>query len=114
MMGGFNSVARKREKGFVVTCETLIREQVDTVDKAEACRQRLQRNACLSVAFVFVVGGVLISFFSSIAAPILTGMLILCLYIITSTYRARGYVQRYINEMVLSSPSEESPDGADK
>ena len=47
---------RKREKGFLVTCNTLKRESVDTVEKAEACRKRLHSNAITYITFVVLVG----------------------------------------------------------
>ncbi|MGS2717679.1 hypothetical protein ACVBE9_05875 [Eionea flava] len=100
MMNMFNSVARKREKGFLVTRETLVRENVDTVEKAETCQRRLQHNAFFAMCLIIVFGGVLAFVFSSVALPIVVGVSILCLYVITSTYRAKSYVQRYIEEML--------------
>lgn len=107
MMNIFNSVARKRERGFVVTCETLAREKVDTVEKAEQCRQRLQHNAWLTIAFSIVLGGVLALVLPSVVFPIVVAVSILCLYIITSTYRAKGYVQRYIEDVLCSDKTEQ-------
>jgi len=96
----FNTLARKREKGFLVTCNTLDREGVDTVEKAEACRQRLHSNAKTYITFIVLVGFSLAMLISSFALPILVGMSILLIYVITSTYRAKQFVSRYIREVL--------------
>jgi len=100
MMELFNTLARKREKGFIVTYEALTREGVDTVEKANACRQRLYKNGVTYVCFVLLLGLLLAMLLSSFVLPVLVGMMILLLYIITSTYRARQHVQRYIDEIL--------------
>jgi uncharacterized membrane protein len=98
----FNTLGRKRQKGFIVTCDTLSREGVDTVEKAEACRQRLHSNGVTYVSFVLLVGLSLAMLVSSFMLPILVGMVILLIYIITSTYRAKQFVTRYIQEILLA------------
>lgn len=106
MMELFNTLSRKREKGFLVTCNTLKREGVDTVEKAEACRKRLHSNAITYTSFVVLVGLSLAMLVSSFALPILVGMGILLIYIITSTYRAKQFVSRYIREVLLANEHE--------
>jgi len=106
MMELFNTLARKREKGFLVTCNTLKRESVDTVEKAEACRKRLHSNAITYITFVVLVGLSLAMLISSFTLPILVGMGILLIYIITSTYRAKQFVSRYIREVLLADEQE--------
>ena len=106
MMELFNTLARKREKGFFVTCNTLKRESVDTVEKAEACRKRLHSNAIIYITFVVLVGLSLAMLISSFTLPILVGMGILLIYIITSTYRAKQFVSRYIREVLLADEQE--------
>ncbi|MFT7389490.1 MAG: hypothetical protein ACI8VC_002757 [Candidatus Endobugula sp.] len=100
MMDLFNTLGRKREKGFIVTCEALTREHVDTVEKAEACRRQLHRNGVTYVSFVLLVGLSLAMLLSSFTLPVLVGMTILLLYIITSTYRAKQHVLRYIKDIL--------------
>ena len=97
----FNTLERKRQKGFIVTCDTLSREGVDTVEKAERCRQRLHSNGVTYVSFVLLVGLSLAMLVSSFMLPILVGMVILLIYIVTSTYRAKQFVSRYIQEILL-------------
>jgi hypothetical protein len=97
----FNTLGRKRQKGFIVTCDALSREGVDTVEKAEVCRQRLHSNGVTYVSFVLLVGLSLAMLVSSFMLPIVVGMVILLIYIITSTYRAKQFVTRYIQEILL-------------
>lgn len=103
----FNTLARKREKGFLSTTETLMREGVDTVEKAQQCRRRMRSNGMTYVGFVLMVGLSLAMVFSSFALPILVGMGILLLYIITATYRASQFVQRYIDEVLVNAVDDE-------
>lgn len=100
MMQLFNSVARKREKGFLVTCETLKREGVDTVEKAQQCQRRLYNNCRIYVLFVLMVGACLAMLFPHVLLPTITGVVIVCLYIVTSSYRAISYVKRYIRDIL--------------
>jgi hypothetical protein len=103
----FNTLARKREKGFLVTCNTLNREGVDTVEKAETCRKRLHSNAKTYITFTVLAGLSLAMLVPSFALPILVGMGILLIYIITSTYRAKQFVSRYIREVLQTEQNTE-------
>jgi len=97
----FNTLERKRQKGFLVVCDTLSREGVDTVGKAEACRQRLHSNAITYVMFVLLLGLSLAMLISAFSFPILVAMAILLIYIVTSTYRAKQFITRYIQDVLL-------------
>ncbi|MFT5117306.1 MAG: hypothetical protein ACI9NY_000835 [Kiritimatiellia bacterium] len=103
MLGLFNTLARKRQKNFNVICEAFTKEGVTTVEKAEHCRQSMLSNGKTFVLITTLIGLSLAMLFSSYSLPILVGMGIVLLYLVTSVYRGRELVQLYIDE-VLSKP----------
>ncbi len=103
IMALFNTLHRKRERNFLSVCKTFEKEGVETIEAAESCRRVMLSNAKIYVIFVTMVGLSLTMIFQSVYLPILVGMGIVLLYIITSVYRARDLVQRYIEE-VLKDP----------
>jgi hypothetical protein len=103
MMSLFNTLGRKRERNFHSICRTFEKEGVETVEAAENCRKVMLSNAKAYLIFVLMLGLSLSMLFSSVSFPILVGMGIVLLYILTSVYRARELVARYIEE-VLGHP----------
>jgi hypothetical protein len=103
MMSLFNTLGRKRERNFHSICRTFEKEGVETVEVAENCRKVMLGNAKVYIIFVLMLGLSLSMLFSSVSFPILVGMGIVLLYILTSVYRARELVARYIEE-VLGHP----------
>jgi len=102
-MALFNTLHRKRERNFLSVCKTFEKEGVETIEAAENCRRVMLSNAKIYVIFVLMIGLSLAMIFQTVYLPILVGMGIVLLYIITSVYRARDIVQRYIEE-VLKDP----------
>jgi hypothetical protein len=103
MLGLFNTLARKRQKNFNVICEAFAKEGVTTIEQAEKCRQSMLSNGKTFVLLVILIGLSSALLFSSVYLPILVGMGIVLLYIVTSVYRGRELVQLYIDE-VLNKP----------
>lgn len=108
MMELFNTLGRKKEKNFYTVCQTFEREGVNTVEQAEKCRAVMLSNAKTYTLFSLLAGLSLAMIFSSVALPILVGMGILLLYIITSVYRGRELVQRFIDEVLKGQDDEAS------
>jgi MFS superfamily sulfate permease-like transporter len=105
MMELFNTLNRKREKNFLIICQTFEKEGVTTIEQVEKCRQTILSSAKTYVAFIVLLGLSLAMLFASVALPILVAMGIALLYVITSAYRARELAMRYIDD-VLNQPAE--------
>lgn len=96
-------LSHKQERNFATIRSTLEAQNVDTAEAAEACRQNMLTNAKTYCMFVVLVGVSLAVLLATVAVPILVGTGIIVLFIVTSTYRARQLVSRYIDEVLKKS-----------
>lgn len=103
----FGRMERRHEQEYLSLCQSLKEAGVQDRQAAEALCQRLDKRGRIALMVIVPVTLALILIFAAYAVPLFLFGLVIGVWVVNTTRKAKGYIRRYIDEQVDKTPPEQ-------